>query len=129
MKMIPMMRNAGLAVLALTLMASLSNVLADNCEAEIRGKLARVEPVENATMYVAAVEVDVREDCAEVEFELVVTETTRDGKEITNRVPRKTRVRSGTTATMKLNYRLPDGNQIKNNELKVTSCKLCGTRG
>ena len=104
---------------------STAPVVADECNADIRGTLKRQERSDTKTVYTVQVDVTVREVCAKVRFDLVVIEDLGAGEKKEVRVSRRIQIRDGVTGTMKLDYKLKRGRTVADHRFEQTGCEIC----
>lgn len=124
-----MIKSARLGTLVIAFALLVSTALpvsagSAECEARIDSELIREEQQESSTHYTWNVEIQTEEDCATVEFDLILTIQKADQEEET--VARAGRVRlSNGSIDHQMRYELnPDDNLVKWEVVK-SSCTPC----
>jgi len=124
-----MIRSARIGAVAFTLIglaAAWAPVPAaeSECEARIDSELIREEQGESGTHYTWQVEVQTDEDCATVEFNLILTIQHSDGEDET--LVRLGRVRlSNGSIDHQMRYELKPGDNLEKWEVVKSSCEPC----
>jgi len=94
------------------------------CDAQVDSELAREEPGEAGTHYTWRVEIRTDEDCATVEFQLILTIQPPDGDEQT--VVRMGSVRlSGGSIQHQMRYEMKPDHELLKWEIVKSSCEVC----
>ena len=94
------------------------------CEAQIDSELTRQEEGESGTHYTWKVNVETEEDCATIEFELILTIQKPEGEDQT--VVRLGRVRlSDGSIEHQMRYELKPDDKLVKWEVVMSSCEPC----
>jgi len=94
------------------------------CDAEVDSELTREEPGEAGTHYTWKVDIRTEEDCATVEFQLILTIQKPDGKEDTVVRPGSVRLSNGSIEHQMRYEMKPDDNLTKWEVVK-SKCEPC----
>ena len=97
---------------------------ASECEARIDSELIREEQGESGTHYTWQVSIETDEDCATVEFNLILTVQHPDGEDETVVRPGRVRLSDGSIDHQMRYQMVPDDNLVKWEVVK-SSCELC----
>ena len=99
--------------------------LADNaCKVTLSAGLNNTQPGKVKTKYTFGVAANAAESCADVKFELLVTEQLHDGSTKVARLPGEMRVRN-QTRILAVEYETDARSTIKGYEAKMKSCTIC----
>ncbi len=100
------------------------STIAEECDASAEATLGTQEEGLNVVMLEFGVEVDVQNDCAHVEFDLVVEELMPNGQTKKIRIPRTVKLNDGSS-TMVVEHRMPSSHSLQSYEARIVQCQLC----
>ena len=112
-----------LAALVGGLVVATPTVAAD-CNATVNAQEMSVEEGENTTRHTFKVDVEAREDCAVIWFDLITEETDRDGETQTRHTSKRVKLHNGSTS-MKVNFERPASSRLNSWRVVLASCQLC----
>jgi hypothetical protein len=97
----------------------------DECKADIRGTLMRKEESTEKKTYTIKLDIESKQSCAVVRFDVVVVEVESGGKEHVVRLHKQVKIRDSVPATMKFDYTHKKGRTIASHRFEQTSCEIC----
>jgi len=125
----PMIRSARIGAVAFTLIGlaaawAPAPAAASECEARIESELIREEQGESGTHYTWQVEVQTDEDCATVEFNLILSIQHSDREDETVVRPGRVRLSHGSI-DHQMRYELKPDDKLLKWEVAKSSCERC----
>jgi hypothetical protein len=107
---------------------SSSSVLAADCKAFLDTELRKKQEDEGSThmVWVWKVDVETPEVCADVDFQLIVRERTKDGEEVEKTQRLQVKASSREVKSRKVNHVMMKGTAVLDWKFEVTGCKPCG---
>jgi hypothetical protein len=118
---------AGILVAATVLTPSLvvrPALAVDECDASIHGELVGERPTGKDTRFIWKADITTTEPCANVAYVLTTKEERPNGEVWVTRTPKRTKLSAGTVS-VRVGYRVREGNTLVEWKFEVTGCKTC----
>lgn len=116
---------AGLAA-SLTASGGAASQSVSPCQADLRGSLRSEQIFDNSKDAIFAVEISADAPCAEVDFDLVTTERTSKGEEVTKKTPVRRKVNTGGAQTFEVRYKMARDSDLADWKIALRECNTCG---
>jgi len=96
------------------------------CQADLRGSYRSEQPFDNSKDTIFSVEISADAPCARVDFELVTTERTSAGEEITKKTPMWRKVNAGGAQTFEVRFKMARDSELVDWKIDLRDCTTCG---
>ena len=117
---------AGLAG-AVTAAAESASQHVSPCQADLRGSFRNEQVFDNSKDSIFEVEISADAPCARVDFDLVTTERTASGEEITKKTPMWRKVNAGGAQTFEVRFKMARDSELADWKVSYRDCSVCGT--
>jgi hypothetical protein len=112
-------------VIALIGLPVASLALAETCQGELNASLFKEDREDEAVTFAWKVDVSSNVKCADVEYALIVVESTAAGEAETKEIGKRIKV-SGSTSSAGVTYKMSTSKTMTSWEFKVRGCTPCG---